>query len=64
MAFTAADFIFGRFGTMILNVTILTVMASTSSAEVIAISSIFVSDIYMVYIRVSPLCEILSTYNA
>ncbi len=62
MAFTVADYIFGPAGTMILNITILTIMAAATAAEVIAISSILVSDFYMVYLRVR-LSHIVHLHN-
>ncbi|KAM7533773.1 hypothetical protein Aperf_G00000117967 [Anoplocephala perfoliata] len=61
MAYPVANFLFGAFGTVLLNVTLLCSMIVVTSSEVVSISSIFICDVYMTYISELKSCNIDTT---
>nr|CUU99472.1 hypothetical transcript [Hymenolepis microstoma] len=50
MAHSLTDFLFGAFGTLLINIMLVLSMVVVISTEVVSISSIFVYDVYMTYI--------------
>ncbi|KAL5107076.1 putative urea active transporter 1 [Taenia crassiceps] len=51
IAYSVMEFLFGRFGSMLFNTVIFCTVTACTCSEVISISSVFVVDVYMTYIR-------------